>query len=171
MGLLNNLISFSLLLWGQTRIASGLASIFNAAMPVVAILVTRVLAPQTKRTRYRIAGMGLGIAGVAVLMGGDAMWDRDFALLATLACLGAALSSGFAGFFGQPFCRMAIAPATGTFGPLAALSVVMTAMVVFVDKTLGLGCARSGCGRCACCAGTFRDGACLRRATCLLAIG
>lgn len=138
MGLLNNLIPFSLLIWGQTQIASGLASILNATTPVFAILVTRMLAPQTELTPYRIAGVGLGIAGVAVLMGGDAMSDRDFALLPMLACLGAALSYGLAGFFGQRFRRMGIVPATGAFGQLAASSVVMTPVVMFVDKPWGL---------------------------------
>ena len=33
MGLLNNAIPFTLIVWGQTQIASSLASILNAAMP------------------------------------------------------------------------------------------------------------------------------------------
>ena len=35
MGALNNLIPFSLIVWGQTEIASGLASILNATTPLV----------------------------------------------------------------------------------------------------------------------------------------
>ena len=41
MGLLNNLIPFSLIFWGQQHIASGLASILNATTPIC----TLILAP------------------------------------------------------------------------------------------------------------------------------
>ncbi|MDF3018549.1 MAG: transporter rane spanning protein, partial [Thermomicrobiales bacterium] len=34
MGLLNNVIPFSLIFWGQTQIASGLAAILNATTPL-----------------------------------------------------------------------------------------------------------------------------------------
>src|SRR5262245_28247899 len=39
MGLLNNAIPFSLIAWGQTHIASGLASILNATTPLFTVLV------------------------------------------------------------------------------------------------------------------------------------
>ena len=42
MGLINNLIPFSLIFWGQTQIASGLASILNATTPIFSILVAHV---------------------------------------------------------------------------------------------------------------------------------
>ncbi|MGQ9365341.1 DMT family transporter [Azospirillum sp. ST 5-10] len=64
MGVLNNIVPFSLLFWGQTQIASGLASILNATTPVFAIVVTRLLAPDTELTANRMAGVGLGVAGV-----------------------------------------------------------------------------------------------------------
>jgi drug/metabolite transporter (DMT)-like permease len=44
MGFLNNLLPFCLIVWGQTRIASDLASILNATPPLFAIIF-RVLAP------------------------------------------------------------------------------------------------------------------------------
>ena len=39
MGLINNVVPFSLLVWGQTQIASGLASILNATTPIFTIVV------------------------------------------------------------------------------------------------------------------------------------
>ena len=43
MGALNNLIPFSLIFWGQTHIASGLASILNATTPLWTVLLANVL--------------------------------------------------------------------------------------------------------------------------------
>jgi drug/metabolite transporter (DMT)-like permease len=38
MGALNNLIPFTLIFWGQTRIAGGLAAILNATTPLFAVV-------------------------------------------------------------------------------------------------------------------------------------
>jgi drug/metabolite transporter (DMT)-like permease len=50
-----------------------------------------------------------------------------------LACLGAALSYGFAGVFGRRFRAMRISPVVGAFGQLTATSVVMIPIVMAVD--------------------------------------
>jgi drug/metabolite transporter (DMT)-like permease len=42
MGLLNNVLPFSLIFWGQTQIASGLASILNATTPLFTLLFAGV---------------------------------------------------------------------------------------------------------------------------------
>src|SRR5437879_4754759 len=44
MGLLNNLLPFTLIVWGQTQIASGLAAILNATTPLFTALVVHYLA-------------------------------------------------------------------------------------------------------------------------------
>ncbi|WP_010139549.1 DMT family transporter [Oceanicola sp. S124] len=134
MGAVNNIIPFSLLFWGQTQIASGLASILNATTPVFAILVTRALAPGTLITANRLVGIALGLAGVAALVGGDAISDRGFPVLPMLACLGATLSYGFAGFYGQRFRQMGVAPAAGAFGQLTASTVLMIPIAALIDR-------------------------------------
>jgi len=138
MGLLNNLIPFSLIFWGQTAIASGLASILNATTPIFSILVAHLLTNDEKMTPQKIAGVLLGVLGVAVLMSGSAFAGNETPLWALVACLGAALSYGFAGTFGRRFRRMGIAPAVGAFGQTAATTVMMIPIVVLVDAPWGL---------------------------------
>ncbi|MCM2473475.1 DMT family transporter [Rhizobium sp. CG5] len=133
MGLLNNLIPFSLLFWGQTQIASGLASILNATTPIFSIVVAHVLTTDERITPNKVAGIVLGFAGVAVLMAGNALSSQALPYLALLACLAAALSYGFAGVFGRRFRRMGIAPATSAFGQTAATTIMMLPIVAFVD--------------------------------------
>ncbi|MGW8303678.1 MAG: DMT family transporter [Desulfobacterales bacterium] len=43
MGALNNLIPFSLIVWGQTHIESGLASILNGTTPIFSIVLAHFL--------------------------------------------------------------------------------------------------------------------------------
>lgn len=138
MGLLNNILPFSLLFWGQTQIASGLASILNATTPVFAILVTRALVPGTEITPNRLAGVVLGITGVAVLMGGDAIAAQGFPLLPMLACLGAAFCYGLAGVFGLRFRQMQLSPVAGAFGQLAASSALMLPVALLHDRPWAL---------------------------------
>jgi drug/metabolite transporter (DMT)-like permease len=51
-----------------------------------------------------------------------------------LACLGAALSYGFAGVFGRRFRRMGVAPAMGAFGQVLASACVMLPIALIVDS-------------------------------------
>lgn len=133
MGVINNIIPFSLIFWGQTAIASGLASILNATTPIFAILVAHLLTADEKMTPQKIAGVLLGVLGVAVLMSGSAFAGDGPPLWALLACLGAALSYGFAGTLGRRFRRMGISPAVGAFGQTAASTVMMLPLVAFAD--------------------------------------
>ena len=57
MGLLNNLIPFSLIFWGQTQIPIGLASILNATTPVFTIIVVHLLTADEKATPNKVAGV------------------------------------------------------------------------------------------------------------------
>lgn len=133
MGVLNNLIPFSLIFWGQTQIASGLASILVATTPIFSILVAHVLTTDERMTPAKGAGILLGFMGVALLMAGNAFQERAIPILAVLACLAAALSYGLAGVFGRRFRRMGIAPATVAFGQVAATTIMMIPLVGLVD--------------------------------------
>src|SRR5687768_15882173 len=53
MGLLNNVIPFSLIFWGQTQIASGLAAILNATTPLFTVLVAHVATKDEKLSACR----------------------------------------------------------------------------------------------------------------------
>lgn len=81
MGLLNNVIPFSLIVWGQTHIASGLASILNATTPIFIVIVAHILTTDERMTKGRIAGVLLGLAGVIVLIGPQALgadWETTW---------------------------------------------------------------------------------------------
>jgi drug/metabolite transporter (DMT)-like permease len=134
MGLLNNLIPFCLLVWGQTSIASGLASILNATTPVFSLVIAHVTTADEKMTPNKWAGVAFGIAGVAVLIGQDAWSGMAQSLLGMIACLGAALSYGIAGVFGRRFRAMGIAPTIGAFGQVAATTCLMLPLVVAIDE-------------------------------------
>src|SRR6266567_3250972 len=66
MGLLNNAIPMSLILWGQTTIGSGLAAILNASTPLFTVLLAHVFTRDERMTAKKVGGVLFGLAGVAV---------------------------------------------------------------------------------------------------------
>jgi drug/metabolite transporter (DMT)-like permease len=134
MGLLNNVVPFSLLFWAQTGITSGLASILNATTPIFSILVAHVALVDERLRAHKLAGVVLGVAGVAVLIGGDAVFGENESLPGMIACLGAAFSYGLASVYGRRFKAMGVSSGAGALGQLAASTLVMLPVAALVDR-------------------------------------
>ena len=132
MGALNNLIPFTLIVWGQTHIASGLASILNATTPLFTVVLAHLLTHDEKMTPNRLAGVVLGLAGVAVLIGPEVLRGLGFHLVAQLAVLGAALSYAFAGIFGRRF--RGEPPLVVAAGQVTATTVMILPIALFADQ-------------------------------------
>jgi len=132
MGGLNNLIPFSLIVWGQTHIDSGLASILNATTPLFTVIVAHFLTADEKLTPGRILGVGLGLLGVVILIGPDVLLGVGAAVLGQIAVLGAALSYGFAGVYGRRFRGTSSAVASA--GMLCGSSVMLLPMALIFER-------------------------------------
>ncbi len=133
MGLLNNLIPAALVAWSQMTIASGLAAILVAMTPVFSILVAHCCTADERMSVNTGVGIGLGIAGVAILVGADSLNGSPRSILAMLGCIAAAFSYGCANVFGRRFRHMGIVPAVGAFGQVTATAVMMAPVALIVD--------------------------------------
>lgn len=123
MGLLNNLIPFGLIFWGQTQIGAGLAAILNATTPVFGVVVAHLFGTNERMTPVKFGGVLAGLAGVAILMGPDAVSGLGSNLPPQLACLAAALSYGFAGLYGRRFRDLPpLVTATGQLSATTAMT-------------------------------------------------
>ncbi|MFN0313604.1 MAG: DMT family transporter [Burkholderiales bacterium] len=138
MGLLNNAVPFSLIVWGQTHIASGVASILNAATPLFTVIITHYFTADEKVTGGRLVGVLVGMAGVAVMIGGAALQSLGVNVTAQLACLAAAFSYACAGVFGRRFKAMGIAPMATATGQVTASSLLLLPAMLIVDKPWSL---------------------------------
>lgn len=134
MGFLNNLVPFSLIVWGQTHIASGLASILNATTPLFTVVVAHFLTTDERMTAARLVGVIFGLAGVAVLFGPDAIGGIGDNVLAQVAILGAAISYAFAGIFGRRFRRLGVSPLATATGQVTAAAVMLLPMALVVEQ-------------------------------------
>ena len=134
MGLANNAIPFSLIVWGQQHIASGLASILNAATPLFTVLFAHLLTRDEKMTGGKLAGVLIGFAGVAVMFGFDALRSLGTDVVAQLACLAGAVSYALAGIFGRRFRTMGVSPMATATGQVAASSILLLPVMLLVDR-------------------------------------
>jgi drug/metabolite transporter (DMT)-like permease len=134
MSILNNVIPFTLIVWGQSHIASGLASILNATTPLFTVIVAHYLTDDERLTGQRFAGVIVGFAGVAVMIGAAAFASLDASILAQLAVLGAALSYGFSGVFGRRFKTMGIPPLATAAGQVTVSSAILLPTALIVDR-------------------------------------
>jgi drug/metabolite transporter (DMT)-like permease len=134
MGLLNNVVPFTLIAWGQGHIASGLASILNATTPLFTVIVAHYFTRDERLTGSRLGGVIVGFVGVAVMIGSAALTSLNANVLAQLAVLGAALSYGFAGVFGRRFKALGISPLAAAAGQVTASSCILLPVSLLVDR-------------------------------------
>jgi drug/metabolite transporter (DMT)-like permease len=136
MGILDNVVPFSVIFWGQTQIAAGLASILNATTPLFTVIVAHVVTQDEKLTLSRLAGVLIGIAGVTIMIGPGAFANGGGDTLAKLAVLGAALSYAFASIWGRRF--RGLPPTTAAAGQLTASSLVIAPIALLADRPWAL---------------------------------
>lgn len=135
MGLLNNVIPFSLIVSGQTMIASGLASVLNATTPLFTVMVMAAFGEEALNVR-RVVGAILGLLGVMILRG-QQLENSLTQTTGIFLCLGAAVSYGFAGLWGRRKLS-GIPPLTSATCQLICSSVVMLALAAVIEWPHGL---------------------------------
>lgn len=155
-GLTGVVVPFTLITWGQRDIDSGLASIFNAATPLLTVLLAAVMLRDEPVRLGRLAGIALGLGGVAVVVGGGVDGGGDPpAMLAILAASGSYALHAVYGrrFLGDvpPMTIVLVQSITGAVVATAlAIAIERPALVLPPAEVIGaagwLGVASSGVG-------------------------
>lgn len=126
LGMINTVIPFILIAWGETRITSGLASILNATTPIFMVAVAHWGTSDEKLSLAKGAGIASGILGVAVLVGPDTFHGASY-VWGAVAVIGASCAYGFGGVYSRRFKDLpAIVAATGQISGAAILLVPLS---------------------------------------------
>ena len=137
-GLLNNVLPFTLIVWGQLHIASGLASILNATAPLFTVLVAGAWLHDERITKRKLVGVMIGFFGTVVMIGPAALGGIGVHVTAQLAMLGAALSYALAGVYGRRFKALNIHPIVIAAGQVSASSLFLFPIVWVIDDPAGM---------------------------------
>jgi drug/metabolite transporter (DMT)-like permease len=133
MSIMNNIIPFTLISWGQHHIASGLASVINATTPMFTAVFMALLAFEALTLRKTIA-LIIGFVGVVVLQGAD-FSNLGLQSLGILAVMGASMSYGASAPWSKKMLG-GIPPLTIATLQLSMSTVIMGIIVaLFADVT------------------------------------
>jgi drug/metabolite transporter (DMT)-like permease len=133
MGALNNVIPFSLIVWGQQTTTGGLASIINASTAFFSILLAALFIPQERLTWNRIAGVLIGVVGVAVAVGPANMLQVSENDIGKYLILLATISYAFAGVWAK--LRMQNLPSLISATGMLVASALLMLPLLFVTDT------------------------------------
>jgi len=100
LGVINGVVPFWLIAWGETHIDSGIAAIANSTVPIFVALLAIRLRPSERPTGTRLVGILVGLVGVAVLSGLHPQGGR-WAVVGTLAVVLSSLCYARANLYTQ----------------------------------------------------------------------
>ena len=132
MSLINSLIPYNLIVWGETHIASGLAAILGATVPIFTIVLAHVLTADEHLTPARVGGVALGLLGVIVIIGDDLLAIASDNGLAQVAILAAAVSYAFSGIFGRRL--KGTPPLIAATGQMTSASIILLPIALLIER-------------------------------------
>lgn len=137
MGLLNNVIPFALMAWGQLHIESGLTAILNAATAIFGVLAAAIFFVDERLTLRKMIGVGLGFAGVTLAIGLENLRNFDIRSLAQLAVIGGTVSYALASVWARKMLSDQ-APQMAAAGMVTMATVVLVPAAWIVEGPIRL---------------------------------
>lgn len=122
--LLNSVVPFTLIAWGEQTTPESLAAILNATTPIFAFLLTALVTRHERVTPLKLFGVSIGLFGICLIIGVDALHGVGQNVGGQLAIAAASLFFGAAAITGKMFRGMdPLVPAAGSLLSGAALLV------------------------------------------------
>ncbi len=103
---LNSIGSWTVLAWGQQFVGSGLASVLNSTSPLFVFFITYFLTKHEATSIRKLLGACLGITGVTLIVGTDALQGMGQQVIAQLAVLSGAVMYAGAAIYGKKFAHI-----------------------------------------------------------------
>ena len=123
---LNSVIPWTLIAWGERHVDAALATILNSAGPIFTFLLTAGVTRHEATTSRKLFGVVAGMAGICLIVGVDAFHDIGRGLLAEAAIVAATICYACAAIFCRGFKGLdPMAPAAGSL--LAGAAVLIPA--------------------------------------------
>jgi drug/metabolite transporter (DMT)-like permease len=128
-GILQFALNYGLVFWGEQYISSGLAAVLQSTFPVFGLVIAHLYLPQERLTMGRVAGVLLGVFGVAVIFSDQLSIAGRMALLGSVALVLSAFFGSFSNVlvkaYGAKIDPQAMAAGQMVFGfvPLLAIGI------------------------------------------------
>ncbi|MCB1384410.1 MAG: EamA family transporter [Nitratireductor sp.] len=133
---LNSIGAWTILAWGQQHVDSGPASVLNSTSPIFVLLITAGFTRHEPVGARRMAGALLGLGGVVLIVGTDALAGLGTQVAGQLAALAGAVLYAFAAIYGRRLAGMS--PAVIACGTMLWATAVLVPASLFLDDPLAL---------------------------------
>ena len=126
----NSIAAWLVLAWGQQHVAASLASVLNSTSPIFVFFITLLITRQEEVNLQKLVGALLGLFGVVLIIGVDALSGLGKHILGQIAVLSGAMLYGFAAIHGRRFTHISpLATAAGTMLWASAVLLPMSAVI------------------------------------------
>lgn len=138
LGVINNVIPFSLIAWSQTHLDMNVASILNATMPLFVVFLAHFFTQDEKVTWRRFTGVFVGFLGVMLIVSQDGFNWGAGGTLGKFGMLGAAFSYAVAVLIGRHYGKLGLKPLTMAWGQSFGAMLVALPLAGVLDQPWGL---------------------------------
>jgi drug/metabolite transporter (DMT)-like permease len=129
---LNSVVPFTLIAWAERHVDAGLATILGSNAPIFAFLLTLLFARHERPTLRQSFGVGMGLVGICLVVGINALSGLGQEVVAQLALVLAAMTFGAAAIFGRNFSGLdSIVPAAGS---MVCGAILLAPLSLIVDR-------------------------------------
>ena len=128
-GVFNTAMPFSLITWGLQGVEAGRAAILMATVPFVTLLLSHVTSHDDRISGFKLFGLTLGISGVVLVIGLDALTVGGQSVIGQLAIMGAASCYAISNVLTRKLSHLS--PVLGTGAMMLTACAYMGPLLVF----------------------------------------
>ena len=129
---LNSVIPFTMIAWAEQTVDAGLATILNSTSPILTFLLTVLFTRHEPATARKLFGVVMGIVGICLIIGVEALNGLGRDLWAQLAIVTATGSYACAAIFGRGF--RGLDPMVPAAGSLICGAAILLPLSMLVDQ-------------------------------------
>jgi drug/metabolite transporter (DMT)-like permease len=129
---LSSVAPWTLLAWGQQHIDSALAGILNSTSPIFVVFLTLLFTRHEPVTGWKVAGAALGVVGVALIVGMDALRGLGQQVAGQAAVLVSAVLFALAAIHGKRF--PSISPTVTAAGTMLCAVACLVPLSIVVEQ-------------------------------------
>ncbi|WP_213286342.1 DMT family transporter [Bradyrhizobium sp. sGM-13] len=127
---LNSVIPWTMVAWGERALEAGLATILNSTAPIFTFFLTLAITRHEAVTSRKLLGVIAGMAGICLIVGGQALSGFGEELTAQIVMVLAAIAYAGAAIFGRSFKDLdPMVPAAGSLLSGAAILIPVSLVV------------------------------------------
>lgn len=129
---LNSVVPFTLIAWAEYSVDAGLAAILNSTTPIFTFLLTVAITRHEPTTVRKLLGVIVGMAGICMIVGLQALNGLGRELISQLAIIAATISYAGAAIFGRNF--KGLDPLVPAAGSLICGTVLLIPASLIIDR-------------------------------------